>query len=615
MNTVSVVIPNHNYGRTLERCLSSVYAQSHRPHEVIVADDASTDDSVAIAERCGARVVRMAYNKGVSAARNAGAAVATGEILFFLDSDEALAPGSIANAVAILDANPEYGCVHGVIAPEPLIDDGPVEWYKTLHAYWWRARGAGEVQTAFFAQAAIRRSVFDAAGPFNEELRDSEDLDYSERLAPITKILLTERIAAQHDEVSRLGPLLAEQFRRSQLLARTVIGSRRAGRASLTANRPQGIVAVAGALATLPLAIVHPILAAAPLGLLVAFAFSDIDLLHFVVRRKGWRFLPFFLGVHLLTHVALLAGAAVGLARYLRWQRILTPLIVVAAVIGLGWAIQRDGATALQAVAGNPQALPLTGLAIAANLAGLVLGLYAWRILVPLKGLQAARIFFLGQLSKYLPGRVWGVVTHIELGRAAGVPPARMVSAYFVSLGLTLLTGAGIGLLAAPGWWSLAPAGALGVLLIRPGLFDLPLRWGARLMRRTVEPLAPRPIRQALALAVVSWTVSGLHLWALARAFGAVDPRALVVCVGAFGLATVAGGLSVVAPDGWGVREVALTALLATVMPVGAAGLTAVASRLVCVLVETCISLAVVALARSSTPVRLGGNSVHSVLD
>jgi uncharacterized membrane protein YbhN (UPF0104 family) len=190
-----------------------------------------------------------------------------------------------------------------------------------------------------------------------------------------------------------------------------------------------------------------------------------------------------------------------------------------------------------------------------------------------------------------------------------------MVSAYFVSIGLTLLTGAGIGLLAAPGWWSLAPAGALGVLLLRPGLLDLPLRWGARLMRRIVEPLAPRLIRQALALAVVSWAVSGLHLWALARAFGAAGPYVFVVCVGAFGLATVAGALSVVSPDGWGVREVTLTALLATVMPWGAAGLTAVASRLVCVLVETCTSLAVVALARSSTPVPLGGNSVHSVLN
>jgi hypothetical protein len=45
-----------------------------------------------------------------------------------------------------------------------------------------------------------------------------------------------------------------------------------------------------------------------------------------------------------------------------------------------------------------------------------------WRILVPVGGLTAARIFFLGQLGKYLPGRVWGVVTHVDLGRRAGVP-------------------------------------------------------------------------------------------------------------------------------------------------------------------------------------------------
>ena len=217
--TVSVVIPNYNYAKTLDACLTSVYRQTHPPHEVIVVDDHSTDGSPQIAERFPCRIVVHPENRGVSAARNTGAALAAGDVLFFLDSDEALEPDAIANAVALLRDNPDVGCVHGVIAPEPLVDDGPVEWYRTLHAHWWRRRQAGDVQTAFFAQTAIRRSVFDETGPFDEELRDSEDLEYSERLAPRTRIVLSERVVARHDEVSRLGPLLSEQFRRSQLLA------------------------------------------------------------------------------------------------------------------------------------------------------------------------------------------------------------------------------------------------------------------------------------------------------------------------------------------------------------------------------------------------------------
>ena len=74
---VSVVIPNYNYARTLRLCLSSVYAQSYPPHEVIVADDGSTDASVAIAHEFGATVLESVGNGGVSVARNRGVAASS----------------------------------------------------------------------------------------------------------------------------------------------------------------------------------------------------------------------------------------------------------------------------------------------------------------------------------------------------------------------------------------------------------------------------------------------------------------------------------------------------------------------------------------------------------
>lgn len=610
--TVSVIVPNYNSAKTLDACLRSIYAQTYPPHEVVVVDDRSTDASPDIARRFPCRLIENPVNGGVSVARNAGAAAATGDVLFFLDADEALTPDSLANAVAILNEDPGCGCVHGLTAPEPLVDDGPVEWYKTLHTYWWRWRRVGVVQTAFFAQGAIRRAVFDAAGPFDERLRDSEDLEYSDRLAPITRIVMTERIMASHDEEYRLGHLIVEQFRRSQLLARTVLKASRKGKASLTANRPLGIAAVAAAAATLPLAIIAPALTALPALFLLLFAVSDLGLLRLVARYRGVRFLSLFLGVHLLIHVALLAGLTVGLLRMLltdRPTRWLTPLVIVAATVGLGFALRRDGPTAMSALA-RPDALPLVGAAVAANLAGLLIGMVAWRVLVPVGGLAAGRIFFLGQLGKYLPGRVWGVVTHVDLGRRAGVPAERMVTAYLVSIGLTLLSGAGVGLLAAPGAWIAVPVLGFVACLAWPALLDRPIMIAARLLKRPVTPVPAARLRLALALAVVSWLVSGLHLWAIAVALGA-DPRdSAAVSVGAFALATVAGGLSVIAPDGWGVREFALTAALATILPLGAAGVAAIASRLVCVVVEVSISLVVLGLSRSA---RLGAPHAQSV--
>ncbi|MFI8083325.1 glycosyltransferase family 2 protein [Kitasatospora sp. NPDC086009] len=312
--SVSVVIPAHNSARTLGACLDSVYAQTAPVHEVIVVDDGSTDRTAEVAEGYPCTLIRRTPNRGVSAARNAGIAAATGDILFFLDSDEALTPDSVANALEILAADPECGCVHGVIAPDPLFDDGPVERYRVLHAHWWRVRGAGVVETAFFAQAAVRREVFERLGGFDERLRDSEDLEFSDRLAPHHRIVLTDRVVALHDEEHRLRPLLAETFRRALVLVPALASARRGGRRNLTANSPASVAAAALTLATLPLAPWYPVLPA--LGAL-GFCAANGRLLRFVAGHRGPGFVPFFTGVHFLVITALVSGAAVGTVRML----------------------------------------------------------------------------------------------------------------------------------------------------------------------------------------------------------------------------------------------------------------------------------------------------------
>src|SRR6478752_4782789 len=83
---LSVVIPAYNEGRSIEAVLGRVMAQLPEA-EVIVVDDASKDDTAAIAERAGARVVRQAYNKGNGAAVKAGIRAARGEVILLLDAD------------------------------------------------------------------------------------------------------------------------------------------------------------------------------------------------------------------------------------------------------------------------------------------------------------------------------------------------------------------------------------------------------------------------------------------------------------------------------------------------------------------------------------------------
>lgn len=98
---VSVLINNYNYGRFLKPCIDSVLAQTYPNVEIIVVDDGSTDDSLAVARTFVNRIEVIAQaNSGQGSAYNIGFAHAKGEVVLFLDSDDLLAPDVIARSVA-----------------------------------------------------------------------------------------------------------------------------------------------------------------------------------------------------------------------------------------------------------------------------------------------------------------------------------------------------------------------------------------------------------------------------------------------------------------------------------------------------------------------------------
>ncbi|GLW25747.1 glycosyltransferase family 2 protein [Microbispora triticiradicis] len=326
---ISLVVPCYNAAKTLRLCLESVLAQTRRPGEVVVVDDASTDGSAEIAEELGCRVVRLPENRGVSAARNAGIDATTGDVIFFLDADVALRPDAVAGAMEILERDPEVGCVHGVYDVEPLIDDGPVEWYRILHAVHWRRRHLGEVNSVVFALAAIRRDVLLAAGRFDERLRDCEDVEYSSRLAVRSRIVLTDTVVGRHDDGSRLLPILTEQWRRALPLIPLALATARRGAAKPEhANSPAGILSCALALACLvlvllsvPLGLFHPLASVLPAAFVAGFAAADPVLVGFVRRQRGVAFTAYFMAVHLAVHVVLVTGLAAGSLRLLCGSR------------------------------------------------------------------------------------------------------------------------------------------------------------------------------------------------------------------------------------------------------------------------------------------------------
>ena len=120
--TVSIIIPVYNVAPYIEACLESVMRQTYGGQmECIIVDDCGTDDSIAIAERMIAvyqghiqfRMLHHERNRGLSAARNTGTKAATGDYIYYLDSDDEIAEDCIEKLMAVALKDPEVEMVQG----------------------------------------------------------------------------------------------------------------------------------------------------------------------------------------------------------------------------------------------------------------------------------------------------------------------------------------------------------------------------------------------------------------------------------------------------------------------------------------------------------------------
>src|SRR5690348_5934240 len=113
---ISIIIPCFNAAGYLPRAIDSVAQQAIAGVEIVVVDDASLDDSVAVAEELARRhpgiaIIPLKVNGGPAAARNVGLAAATGRLVGFLDADDAWAPGAFARILERFAAAPRIAAV------------------------------------------------------------------------------------------------------------------------------------------------------------------------------------------------------------------------------------------------------------------------------------------------------------------------------------------------------------------------------------------------------------------------------------------------------------------------------------------------------------------------
>lgn len=213
---VSIVTPSFNSGPFLRECIESVIAQDYPRIEYIVMDGASTDETPAILARYRDRIARVhsAPDFGQGQAINRGLSGSNGEIVAFLNADDAYLPHAVAQAVRAFSAHPDasviYGNAYHVAADGSTIGPYPTRDFD---------RAALKLSCYICQPAAfVRREAFERAGAMNPQLHYVLDYDLwlrlaaTERFVRIEPYLAKSRIHARSKSVSDRKAFYREIF-------------------------------------------------------------------------------------------------------------------------------------------------------------------------------------------------------------------------------------------------------------------------------------------------------------------------------------------------------------------------------------------------------------------
>jgi glycosyltransferase involved in cell wall biosynthesis len=176
---LSIIIPAFNEERLIKQCLDSVSTSLAAnknitfTSEVIVVDNNSTDNTAKLAKQSGARIVFEPINQ-IGRARNAGAAIATGDWLLFVDADSLLNPGMISDILRLIENGKHVGCGSTMWMKE-------LPWWGSIILHVWTGMSV-LLRWASGALVVCRADAFREVGGFNQDLFAADEIDLSHLL-------------------------------------------------------------------------------------------------------------------------------------------------------------------------------------------------------------------------------------------------------------------------------------------------------------------------------------------------------------------------------------------------------------------------------------------------
>jgi glycosyltransferase involved in cell wall biosynthesis len=180
---VSVIVPNYNGENTIGRCLEAACNSNYSNFEIVVVDDCSTDNSIAIITPYPCRLIRLPEHGGASRARNAGAENSRGDVLLFIDADCLLQKDTLAKAAsAYMKSGPDV-IIGGTYTWLPYDDQNFFSIFQSIYIHYSETKNIQNPDYIATHAMLIQAEVFKKSGGLNEEFMPIlEDVEFSHRL-------------------------------------------------------------------------------------------------------------------------------------------------------------------------------------------------------------------------------------------------------------------------------------------------------------------------------------------------------------------------------------------------------------------------------------------------